>query len=52
MRVGGGFPLLTVRLYGGLNNKINSMYQWKMLLDRNPRVYSALKKILREKCLR
>ena len=36
MRVGGGFPLLTVRLYGGLNNKIKSMYQCKMYLDHNP----------------
>ena len=33
---GGGGSTLTVRLYGGLNNKINSMYQWKMLLGRNP----------------
>ena len=36
MRVGGGFPLLTVRLHGGLNNKIKSMYQCKMYLDHNP----------------
>ena len=36
MRVGGGFPLLTVRLYGGLNNKIKSTYQCKMYLDHNP----------------
>ena len=36
MRVGGGFPLLTVRLYSGLNNKIKSMYQCKMYLDYNP----------------
>ena len=35
MRVGGGFPLLTVRLYSGLNNKIKSMYQCKMYLDYN-----------------
>ena len=36
MRVGGGFPLVTVRLYGGLNNKIKSTYQCKMYLDHNP----------------
>ena len=36
MRVGGGFPLLTVQLYSGLNNKIKSMYQCKMYLDYNP----------------
>ena len=36
MRVGGGFPLLTVQLYSGLNNKIKSMYQYKMYLDYNP----------------
>ena len=36
MRVGGGFPLVTVRLYGGLNNKRKSTYQCKMYLDHNP----------------
>ena len=36
MRVGGGFPLPTLCLYGGLNNKIKSMYQCNMYLDHNP----------------